>query len=233
MNVKCKNCSGENPLGSIFCRSCGAKLSFEQLDADIKRNLKRKEFSKIFSKIFRVILIIFIAIAFYLAYLLIDPFQSAKGAINSISKDQEIQAISTMSTIDTGKEGSYFLTSGQINFLAQKYLGGKTKTVSAGILDGKYITFCFYETVFDYYVKLGISKTAVLEPEIIKNDKGFDVFSMKLKYIKFGQLSLPESASRFFADDFRPFALNSKVTRISKKIDNLKISADQVELILE
>lgn len=233
MNVKCKNCSGENPLGSIFCRACGAKLSFDELDADIKRGIQRRESNKIFTKIYRVIVILFILSAFYLIYLVIDPFQSAKGNINILSKDQEAQAISTMSTIDSGRKGSYFLTSGQIDFLAQKYLSGKTGTVSAGIVDGKYLKFCFYETVFDYYVKLQISKTAVIVPEITKNDKGIDVFSMKLKYIKFGQLPLPKMLSDFFVDDFRPFASNSKVSRIFKKIDQLKISADQIEIILE
>lgn len=233
MNVKCKNCSGENPIGSIFCRLCGAKLSFEELDANIKKSIKRRESNKIISKIFRVLLIIFIVFAFYLIYLVIDPFQSARGVINILSKDQELQAITTMATIDAGKKGSYLLTSAQIDFLAQRYLGGKTRMVSAGILDGKYITFCFYETIFDYKVKLEISKTAILEPEIIKNDKGSNIFSMKLKYIKFGQLALPESISSFFTDDFRPFASNSKVSKISKKIDIMKISADQVELILE
>ena len=233
MIVKCKNCSGENPLGSIFCRLCGAKLSFEQLDIDIKKNMKRRDSNKVFARIYRIIVFLFIIIAFYLVYLIIDPFHLAKGNINTTSKDQELQAITTMSTIDTGRKGSYSLTSAQIDFLAQRYLGTKTRTVSAGILDGKYLTFCFYETVFDYYVKVEISKTAVLEPEIIKNDKGVDVFSMKLKYIKFGQLSLPEALSNFFADDFSPFASNTKVSRISKKIDKLKISSDQVEITLE
>lgn len=233
MNIKCKNCLGENPLGSIFCRSCGAKLSFDELDADIKKNLNRKESSRIFSKIFRVILLIFIIAAFYLAYLIVDPFHSSGNLANAISKTQELQAVSTMSTIDKGRKGSYILTSEQLNFLAQRYLGKKDKNVSAGILAGKYIAFCFYETIFDYYIKLEISKTAVLEPQIIKNDKGIDVFSMKLKYIKFGNLSLPESLNTFFVDDFRPFASNSKVVRISKKIDNLKISDNQIEIVLE
>ena len=233
MNVKCKNCAGENPLGSIFCRLCGAKLSFEDLDAEIKKGMQRKESNKVYKKIFRIIEIIFIIVVFYLAYLILDPFKSAKGSSAVLSKDQELQAISTMTTIDTGKKGSYILTSGQLNFLAQKYLSMKDRAVFAGILDGKYITFCFYEKVVDYYIKIEISKTAVLEPEIIKNDKGFDTFSMKLKYIKFGQLPLPEYLSNFFADDFRPFASNSKVGRISKKIDKIKLSADQVEIISE
>ncbi len=215
----------------MFCRLCGAKLTFEDIETDIRKNIERKEHNRIFSKIFRVFLVIFIVFAFYLVYLIIDPFQSVRGTENIIPKDQQRMAITTMSTIDTGIKGSYILDLEQINFLAQKYFSTKTRPVSAGILDGKYITFSFYETVFDYHVKIVISKTAVLEPEITKNDKGNDVFSMRLKYIKFGKLPLPERANEFFSDDFRPFASNSRIARILRKIDDVKISADHIEII--
>jgi len=232
MNVKCKNCSGENPIGSIFCRLCGAKLSFEEIDADIKRNIKKRESKKTFRVIYRIIMLIFIVCAFFLAYLVLDPFHSAMTS-GTTTKDQETEIVSMMSKIDSGVKGTYSLTSEQLNFLAKRYLATKEKNVSAEVVDGKYLKFSYSEIMFDYYVKIEISKTAIIEPVIVKNDKGIDLLSFKLISIKFGNLALPQYLGDFFADDFKSFASNSKVTRILKKVDKINISDNRLELIAE
>ena len=233
MNIKCKNCSGENPIGNIFCRLCGAKLSFEDIDKDIKKSLKHKEHNKSLRVISRLIVFLFILCVFYLAYLILDPFHTVMIPLN-ITKNQESQIISIMSKIESGAKGSYSLTSEQMNFLASKYLSSKNKSVSAEVSEGKYFRFSYSEILFDdYHVKIEISKTAQFEPVMIKNDKGEDILSFNLTEIKLGNLPLPMFLENIFADDFKPFANNSRLIRILKKIDRININGDSVELISE
>ena len=120
MNIKCKNCSGENPVGSMFCSLCGAKLSFEEIDADIKKNIKRSESRKILRSIYRIISIIFIIFVFYIIFLMLDPFQKSMAQKNILTKEQETQTVSIMSTIDSGKKGTFTISSEQLDFLARR-----------------------------------------------------------------------------------------------------------------
>ncbi|HBM17019.1 MAG TPA: hypothetical protein DD381_11850 [Lentisphaeria bacterium] len=230
MNVKCKNCSGENPIGSIFCRLCGAKLTFKEIDAEIKKNLKNNGAKKNYRIIFRLILLIFLVCVLYLAYLIFDPFRSAMAPL-PISKEEGAQTISIMSKIDSGAKGTYSLTSAQLDFLAKRYLTQKNKEISAGIVKDKYIKFSYSEIVFNYYVKIEISKTVLIEPII--NDKGENILSFKLHSIELGNLPLPKFLGDFFVDDFKPFKNSSRINRILKKIDNLSIHNNTVELIAE
>jgi hypothetical protein len=57
--VICDKCGTENPLGRLFCGSCGARLDLSRMNSEtVAESLKRSRFPHLFAKLLKVLLIL-------------------------------------------------------------------------------------------------------------------------------------------------------------------------------
>ena len=69
MEVTCKKCGNQNPLGAIFCRACGEKIEMEDFTPKVTSGSKRKMSAfvirRLVSLVLSVVLLGFIAALFF------------------------------------------------------------------------------------------------------------------------------------------------------------------------
>ena len=124
MVIKCKKCEGESPVGSIFCRICGAKLDMEDFDRDIQKHLKKRRDIHFFTGLFRLLLVIFFLAAIYGAYLILEPVKYCKP-IPALPKDQESSIMALYDRITMRVPGTYKFTEAQTLLKASRSTGLK------------------------------------------------------------------------------------------------------------
>jgi len=74
---------------------------------------------------------------------------------------------------------------------------------------------------------------AKLDMEYIeKNTKRENILTVNLKYLKLGELKLPEWYNQLFIGDFKPYTSSQKLEALLRKIDEIKIENGQLEIIL-
>lgn len=233
MIIKCNNCKGDNPLGSIFCRICGAKLDMEYLDKRMKKNLKHKKIFHFFSSFFRIILVVFFIMAIYGAYLIFEPVKYFKKPVPTLSKDQEFSTMALYDRIDTGVPGIYRFTSEQLSYLATRFLSKKGNIVTVSFPESRYFGFTIKKNLINYsYVNLNVEVTAVYELIIEKEKKEKNILTANLKYLKLGELKLPEWYNQLFLEEFKPYTSSRKLESFLRKIDEIKIGNGQLEIVL-
>jgi len=104
MMIKCPECSHENQLGAIFCRSCGAKLDIERIRPEVKDNRLRGGVMALVQRIvFAIILLALVGViaGLFLPYGLKEyPAASAEAA-----KSAKDKVAAIMEKIDNGVGG--------------------------------------------------------------------------------------------------------------------------------
>ncbi len=233
MMIKCKNCEGESPVGSIFCRNCGSKLDMGDLDRNMKKRLKNKKNFHFLSRFFRIILVLFFLAAAYGAYLIFEPVKYFRP-ITAMTKDQESSAMALYDKIDRGGAPgtSYKFTSDQLSYLAARIFTKKDSSITVSFPENKYFGFTITKNLISYSsVNLNVRVTAVCELTIESDKRGKSALTANLKYLKLGELKLPEWYNQLFVGDFTPYKSSRKVESFLSKIDEIKIENGQLEIV--
>ncbi|HJO94619.1 MAG TPA: zinc ribbon domain-containing protein [Victivallales bacterium] len=244
MFIKCKNCDAENPLGAVFCRSCGVKLDTENLDKDFENFLNKKNKKNNFNSIFRLIFILIILFILYLAYAIINPFGKSYNDGLIFSKEVKQQAISKYNSMKMGRQNIYSFTPEQLNFIFNKYFIKKGDHLFVDISDVNYLNFTIRKQLISdnitwlqsikKYVNLNwkVSITAVCEPYFTETKSGKKVISLKLLKLKIGSLTVPSYIHKYILDEYKAFYSTRKFKRLAKSIKDIKVDKDQIKLLL-
>jgi hypothetical protein len=239
MFIKCKNCNAENPLGAIFCRSCGIKLDLEGLDKDIENFRAQANKKNKFNSILRLILILVFIFILYLLYSIINPF--GKGANDSLTFSNEVkqEAISKYNIIHQRSRKTVSLSSKEANYIINRYLFKKSNNIFVDTVLDKYISVTIREDVIkeyvtgkksDKYLKWKLSITAVCEPYYIKTKSGKSLISFKLIKLKTGDLFIPSYFHKYILNKFKPYYSSRKVKKLASTIKKLTIKDGKIIL---
>ena len=232
MIIKCKSCQGDNQIGSIFCRGCGKKLDMEDFDKDIKKHMKKRKALRVVSGCFRLILTLFFLAAIYGAYLIFEPVKYFRPT-TALSKDQEVPTMLSYDKIDKGTAGTYKFTGEQLSYLATRCFSKKNNIITVSFPENRYFGFTLTKKLITYSsVTLNVRITAVCELIIAKNNKGKNILTANLKYIKLGGLKLPAWYNQLFIEDFKPYASNRKLGDLLRKIGAAELADNQVSIVL-
>lgn len=234
MIIKCKNCRGDNQIGAIFCKVCGEKLDMESVDKNIRKHIKTKKTLRLFSSCFRLVLILFFLAAIYGAYLVFEPVKYFRHTTaTTLSNDQELSTMLSYDKIDKGTVGTYKFTGEQLTYLAIRCFSKKNNTPTISFPENKYFGFTLTKKLITYSsITLNISVTAVCELVINKDDKGKNILTTNLEYIKLGDLKLPTWYNQLFIEDFKPYISNKKLENFLRKISKVEIADNQISIVL-
>ncbi|MCP4176656.1 MAG: zinc ribbon domain-containing protein [bacterium] len=244
MFIKCKNCNAENPLGAVFCRTCGVKLDTEDLDKDLEGFLAKKNKKKNINSIFRLILILIFIFILYLVYAVTNPFGKAYNDDLVFTKEIKQESLSKYSSMKMGRQNVYSFTSQQMNFIINRYFIKKGNRLFVDTIDNKYLSFTVRKQLIDKniswlqsirkYVSLNwkISITAICEPYFVETKSGKKVISLKLLKLKMGSLGIPSYFYKYIIDEYKPFYSTRKFKRFAKSIKDIKLSDGKINLLL-
>ena len=119
--IRCPKCGEENPLGAIFCRSCGEKLNLDELTPD-SFNQTSEGKGKVALIIIRnfVILLIIISIFGAIASVFLKPEFTAP---NQLNEEETKIALKRFKKFRKGKPGNeYAFNNAEVNMLAKLIL---------------------------------------------------------------------------------------------------------------
>lgn len=205
----CPSCGKENPEGSLFCNSCGAKISNEEINNVKINTLQDNKKSNKKSKVIRCIAVIFIIMAISIFSLYLYLLSHIKNNLNiSISKAEKY-----------AKENKYndaALTLDAVHIpdssILSMYMGGK---IIYGKLNNE-VESKYKEYTYENYASIISKINHVQEFDDKDNDKDNDVSDTCT------------GAIMFYFEDLKSKGYNDEVNKLySVIIDKMKTTLSQ------
>ncbi len=237
--IACPNCQTENRLGSIFCRSCGAKLAiddmtienFEEKTGVIPKDKldKKKKRKKLVVNIIELVLLLLIAYAVLLVFQ-----KPALPEINTSGSDLrkfERKRDKMLSNRKEGKDSTAEFTEEEINSFAID-LVDKNSEDSKAKLRSLFIDLQDNEKVRVYLVSdvFGQRIIASITGKVSANDDGLAFKPQGVFAGRVGKLPYPSVLFRYHTKNL--LKENEKTIEFLDSITSVEISDDKVTVIV-
>jgi len=227
--IKCEECGNDNPLGSIFCRQCGAKLDIENIKPDLEPKSKMNIISLVRNIIGGIVLLVIV----WIIGSMVIPQSPVNHILDEEGQKKADEKLEFLLAKIKGKfgENKYTFTPDEVTYLYNtKLTASETGDDQSYQIGNVYFSTWGEQVVILMETKfLGVMPvTFSIKGTIPENSTDLFVLNAKI-----GHYSVPKFMRKLVLDKFKAAAAPSSVQNIIKGVKSFGVEDGEFVVYVE